>query len=115
VIEYARLLAEEMGIDVEPVIPGEYRVGDVRHTVSGISKISQLGWRPEKNLRQVFAHYLAWLDTVSDQDDYFTPAYLAMKESGVVRPAQNKDGNGNGNGSEPALAVKSGWAQSSQS
>lgn len=91
VLEYVKLLAEEMGIDTEPLVPGEYRVGDVRHTTSGVEKLSALGWSPAKTLREIFADYLAWLDTVGDVDDYFTPAYSTMKRNGVVRTVRDGD------------------------
>ena len=85
VLEYARKLAQQMGVDLEPVIPGAYRVGDVRHTVSSIGKLTRLGWRPTKNLDQIFQHYLSWLATLTDTADYFTPAYETMRQDGVVR------------------------------
>jgi len=85
VLEYAQKLAKKMGVAVEPIVPGAYRIGDVRHTVSSVAKLSALGWRPTRNLDDIFDHYLAWLYTVADTDDYFTPAYAAMKQDGVVR------------------------------
>ncbi len=88
VLSYARHLAKKMRLQIEPEIPGAYRVGDVRHTVSGISKISALGWKPTKGLDEVFEDYLSWLDTVADTVDYFTPAYAAMKQGGIVRMTQ---------------------------
>jgi hypothetical protein len=63
-------------------------VGDVRHTVSSIEKITQLGWKPTKDLDAIFADYLAWLSTLTDTEDYFTAAYAAMKQEGVVRMVQ---------------------------
>lgn len=100
VLGYARHLARKMGVQKEPEVPGAYRVGDVRHTVSGISKISKLGWRPTKGLDEVFSDYLSWLDTVTDTNDYFTPAYSAMKKDGIVRMAREV--------SESTTAVKAG-------
>lgn len=85
VLEYARRLAKKMGVDIQPEVPGVFRVGDVRHTVSGIEKISRLGWSPTKGLDEIFDDYLAWLDMVPDAGDYFTPAYSTMKEAGVIR------------------------------
>lgn len=85
VLEYARMLAAKMGVDLEPEIPGAYRIGDVRHTVSSVTKLTGLGWRPTKNLDEIFEHYLRWLATLNDTEDYFTPAYEAMRQDGVVR------------------------------
>jgi dTDP-L-rhamnose 4-epimerase len=90
VLEYAKQLARTMGVRIEPLIPGLYRVGDVRHTVSGISKIERLGWKPTKDLNQIFHHYLSWMETEPDAGDYFTPALEAMKETGVVRSVREQ-------------------------
>src|SRR3954468_4438962 len=88
VLEYAQELSRQMGVELEPKLPGAYRVGDVRHTVSSIEKITQLGWKPTKDLDAIFADYLAWLSTLTDTEDYFTAAYAAMKQEGVVRMVQ---------------------------
>lgn len=88
VLDYLRQLARTMGVDIEPNIPGAYRVGDVRHTVSGIGKLRALGWKPAKSLREVFEDYLAWLQSIDDRGDYFTPAYQAMTQDGIVRFVQ---------------------------
>jgi dTDP-L-rhamnose 4-epimerase len=88
VLEYAQKLARQMQVELEPVLPGAYRVGDVRHTVSSIGKLTQLGWKPTKDLDDIFEHYLSWLNTLTDTEDYFTPAYAAMKQEGVVRMVQ---------------------------
>ncbi len=90
VAEYASTLAKKMGLAIEPEIPGAYRVGDARHTVSSVKKISRLGWKPTKGLGEIFDDYLAWLETVSDKSDYFTPAFEAMKQGGVVRFVQRR-------------------------
>jgi hypothetical protein len=41
--------------DLNPLLSGEFRVGDTRHTVSDISKLQRLGWTPtapvEQNVR----------------------------------------------------------------
>jgi len=90
VLEYARVLAWKMNVAIEPEIPGAYRVGDPRHTVSSVEKISQLGWKPAKGLNEIFEDYLAWLETAVDKNDYFTPAFEAMKQGGVVRYARRR-------------------------
>ncbi|MBI3670328.1 MAG: NAD-dependent epimerase/dehydratase family protein [Acidobacteria bacterium] len=91
VLEYARILAKTMRVAIEPLIPGIYRRGDGRHTVSSIDKISRVGWKPVKGLEEIFADYLAWLDTVGDAGDYFTPAFEQMKQNGVVRPVRRQE------------------------
>lgn len=85
VLEYGRLLTRRMNVGVSPVISGAYRVGDVRHTVSSVAKLESLGWKTTKGLNEIFDDYLAWLETVPDAGDYYTPAYESMQRSGVVR------------------------------
>jgi len=86
--DYARILAKKMGLSIEPEVPGAYRLGDARHTVSSVAKLTQLGWEPTKGLSEIFDDYLGWLETAGDKSDYFTPAFEAMKQGGVVRFVQ---------------------------
>lgn len=88
VLDYMQLLVQVMNVDMEPLMPGAYRVGDVRHTVSSIEKLSKLGWTPTKRLPEIFADYIAWLKTLDDTGDYITPAYQAMCHDGIVRMVQ---------------------------
>lgn len=85
VLDYARILRQKMNAPLEPEIPGAYRVGDVRHTVSSVAKLQALGWSVTKGLDEIFDDYLAWLDSVPDAADYVTAAFDAMQRSGVVR------------------------------
>jgi len=85
--DYARALRQKMNAPLAPEIPGLYRVGDVRHTVSSIAKLQALGWNVAKGLDEIFSDYLAWLDATPDSADYFQPAFDAMQRSGVVRRA----------------------------
>lgn len=59
--EYAEALTQKLGKDIEPTIPGEYRVGDNRHSVSDISKLKELGWAPQYGLEKIFNDYIAWV------------------------------------------------------
>jgi dTDP-L-rhamnose 4-epimerase len=85
VLDYGRVLTQRMNARISPVIPGTYRVGDVRHTVSSAVKIEALGWRATKGLNEIFDDYLAWLDETPDPGDYITAAFEAMQSSGIVR------------------------------
>jgi dTDP-L-rhamnose 4-epimerase len=87
VLEYARVLTQRMSAQVSPQVPGAYRVGDVRHTVSSVTKLESLGWKAAKGLEEIFDDYLAWLEEASDRSDYFTPALEAMQRAGIVRQA----------------------------
>ena len=85
--EYAEALIQKLGKNVEPLIPGEYRLGDNRHSVSDISKLKSLGWTPRHTLEEIFEDYISWIQEHGDLDDYFQDAEKAMREQGVVRSA----------------------------
>jgi dTDP-L-rhamnose 4-epimerase len=83
--EFAQIMIQASGSSLAPIIPGEFRLGDTRHTVSDINRMQALGWEPtvpvEENVRQ----YLAWLDTQSGTDEYLFEAERIMAEQGVIQ------------------------------
>lgn len=85
VLEYARLLGEVMGVQFDPVLLGEFRLGDTRHVRSDTSKLMALGWRPNTPLREVAMRYLEWLETLDDMPDQSEAALATMRGLGVVR------------------------------
>ena len=85
VFEFARLMLTAAGSDLEPLVPGEFRLGDTRHTVSEISRMRALGWEPTIPVEQNVREYLAWLDTQSATTEYLVEAERVMAELGVVQ------------------------------
>jgi dTDP-L-rhamnose 4-epimerase len=61
--EAARLLADTLGIAIEPNITGECRVGDIRHCFPDIGAArAVLGYRPQMPLAAGLEKLVAWLD-----------------------------------------------------
>ncbi len=61
--EAARLLADTLGVPLEPEITGECRVGDVRHCFPDISAArAVLGYRPRITLAAGLQKLVRWLD-----------------------------------------------------
>jgi dTDP-L-rhamnose 4-epimerase len=85
VIEFAQLMLEACGSSMEPLIPGQFRVGDTRHTVSDISECSRLGWRPEIPVEQNIREYLDWIAEQNASRDYLDQAEHAMLQDEVIR------------------------------
>jgi dTDP-L-rhamnose 4-epimerase len=83
--EFAAELTKMLGKDIEPSIPGEFRVGDNRHSVSSVEKLKALGWAPRRPLRQIFEDYIEWVRSFGDVGDYFKEADRLMREAGSVR------------------------------
>ena len=89
VLEYAELLTRKLGKCMEPLITGEYRLGDNRHSVSDISRFKDLGWFPRKDLEDIFDDYIAWMKRPEDLSEYFEDADKMMRKMNVVRKARN--------------------------
>lgn len=85
VLEFARLMLEASGSSLEPQVPGEFRLGDTRHTVSDISRMQALSWQPTVPVERNIREYLAWLDTQTNTTAYLFEAERIMAEQGVVQ------------------------------
>jgi len=85
VLEFARIMLDVFGSKMEPLVPGEFRVGDTRHTVSDISPLQKLGWNPVVPVEQNVRQYVEWLETQTVNQEYLLEAERVMRQSGVVR------------------------------
>jgi dTDP-L-rhamnose 4-epimerase len=84
--EFAAIVAREFGMeDLEPLIPGEFRFGDTRHTCSDISKLRALGWEPRRTATDSVREYVEYLRAQSNVDDILEYAERTMKQMNVVR------------------------------
>jgi dTDP-L-rhamnose 4-epimerase len=83
--DYAEALIHKLGKDLTPSLPGEYRLGDNRHSVSDISRLKALGWEPRYGLEQILEDYLSWVQEQGELGDYFREAEASMRAQGVVR------------------------------
>jgi dTDP-L-rhamnose 4-epimerase len=89
VLDYARLVAEVLGVSIQATVPGEYRFGDTRHIVSDISRLAALGWAPAVALPQIIGAYAEWAAQQPGLEDYYTQAEQVMKRLGTVRSVED--------------------------
>jgi len=85
VLEYARFIARRTGVDIEPQVPGVYRVGDVRHIFSDVSKLKALGWEPTVPLEDIVDEYVTWAPSQAGFQDYYAAAETLMESVGSIR------------------------------
>jgi dTDP-L-rhamnose 4-epimerase len=85
VLDFARLMLRQSGSSLEPLVPGEFRLGDTRHTVSDISRILALNWEPSYPVEENVRQYLEWLDKQTGTEEYLFEAERIMAEQGVVQ------------------------------
>jgi dTDP-L-rhamnose 4-epimerase len=83
--QIARLLATGLGKDIEPVIVGKYREGDIRHCVADISKAKNLlGYEPKVSLEDGLAELLDWLGH-QNAEDRVDAATAELSERSLVK------------------------------
>src|SRR5437899_2680480 len=87
VLEVAHIVAARCGTGLAPVLRGEFRVGDARHTVSDSSKLCRLGWMPRFSVEQIVAEYVEWVRQQRELPDNSDQAAAEMKQHGVLRVA----------------------------
>ena len=77
-------MRQKVGNQVELDIPGEYRTGDNRNSVSSIAKLSAMGWSPKRNLSDILNDFLEWIQQSGGIPASVQDAYSDMKQAGVV-------------------------------
>lgn len=70
-------------IKLEPC--GQFRVGDIRHAVSDITKLKKIGWRVKDSEEKVIEEYIDWVKMQKLDRDYLTLAKSQMEKSGILR------------------------------
>lgn len=89
-LEFAETMLKVFGSKLIPKIPGIFRVGDTRSTVSDISAIKKLGWFPKKTLEESLTGYHDWLMTQGEIIDTSEKAMKQMMRIGVIRRVLRK-------------------------
>jgi dTDP-L-rhamnose 4-epimerase len=88
VLEFAEMMIKEFGAELAPLVPGEFRLGDTRHTISDNARLNALGWQPTVPVEQNVREYVAWMRAQIDTAEYFEEAERVMREQGVVQSVE---------------------------
>ena len=88
-LDYTKTLIQVSGKNIEPLIPGYFRYGDTRHTVSTSDKLKSLGWKNKYTLEDIFRDYLQWVHEQPDVKDRYDEVEAIMKKQSVLREARS--------------------------
>ncbi|OGY12950.1 MAG: hypothetical protein A3F61_00845 [Candidatus Blackburnbacteria bacterium RIFCSPHIGHO2_12_FULL_41_13b] len=84
-IDFAKIMLNVFGSKLEVSIPGIFRLGDTRSTVSNIKKISKLGWKPKINLKESMQQYREYIESLGQIEDRSEEAFRKMVQLGIIR------------------------------
>ncbi len=88
VLDFAKMIIKVFGKEgeLEPLLNGEFRVGDTRHTVSDNSKMEALGWQQTKQLEETLTEYRDYMSNFGDEiKAYFEQAEAEMRQKGIIQ------------------------------
>ena len=83
--DLAGIIAEQLGVAIDPVARGEFRPGEIRSLISDISRIRTIGYEPRVRLEEGIARYIEWIKTQGAVEDYFSKAEQGLREKGIVK------------------------------
>ncbi len=66
----------------------EYRLGDTRHSISDITKLQALGWKPINSEESTVSEYINWFKTKLVDPDALKENEKSMRAAGVVKEAK---------------------------
>jgi dTDP-L-rhamnose 4-epimerase len=90
--DLADIIAEQLGVAIEPIARGEFRPGEIRSLISDISRIRTIGYEPRVSLEEGIARYIAWIKTQGAVEDYFAKAEIGLREKGIVQNIARSSG-----------------------
>ena len=83
--DLARIIADGLGVKIEPLARGEFRPGEIRSLISDISRIRTIGYEPQTTLEQGIARYIDWIGTQGKVEDYFATIEAGLRAKGIVQ------------------------------
>jgi dTDP-L-rhamnose 4-epimerase len=87
--DLAGIIAEQLGVKIEPLARGEFRPGEIRSLISDISRIASIGYAPQTTIEEGIARYVAWIKTQGTVKDYFAEAEAVLRAKGIVQSVKS--------------------------
>jgi dTDP-L-rhamnose 4-epimerase len=87
--DLAGIIAEQLGIRIEPIARREFRPGEIRSLISDITRIRTIGYEPQTTLEQGIGRYIDWIKTQGAVEDYFARAEAGLRAKGIVQSVNN--------------------------
>jgi dTDP-L-rhamnose 4-epimerase len=83
--DLATLISDALNVHIDPVVPGTFRPGEIRHLISDTTRIRSLGFVPAVDLPEGIDRYLHWIRAQGDIDDYFSAAETSLHSKGMIQ------------------------------
>lgn len=84
VLDLVNFIAKALNKKINLILSYKFRLGDVRHAVSDISKLKALGWTPLDDEASVVRKYVNWVVQQKINTQIIQHANATLKQKGVV-------------------------------
>ncbi len=82
----AALLKQNYSSDIDIIISGNYRLGDIRHNYANLSKIEKtLGYKPEVSFKKGLENFCSWVNSQEVKEDKYQASIDEMKLKGLYK------------------------------
>jgi dTDP-L-rhamnose 4-epimerase len=83
--DLAKLISDALNIQINPIVPGAFRPGEIRHLISDTTRIRSLGFVPKVDLQEGIERYLSWIRSQASVSDYFSAAETGLRAKGIIQ------------------------------
>ena len=71
--------------EINILISGKYRLGDIRHNYADLSKINHvLGFKPNYDFQKGISEFVSWVKTQEIMEDKYQSSIIKLKEKGLM-------------------------------
>jgi dTDP-L-rhamnose 4-epimerase len=84
--QVAELLKNYYDSDINILINGKYRIGDIRHNYADLTKINNfLGFIPKYDFQKGILEFVRWVKTQEIMEDKYENSILELKKKGLIK------------------------------
>jgi len=84
--DVAEYLKNYFNSDVNILISGKYRLGDIRHNYADLTKINDiLGFTPKYNFQEGISRFARWVKRQEINEDQYESSIVELKEKGLIK------------------------------
>ena len=82
----AQMLKQQYNSNIELVVNGKFRIGDIRHNIADLTKAKDvLGFKPKFDFSTGISKFVEWVKTQEIQEDKYESSIEELKKKGIIK------------------------------
>ena len=82
----AQMLKQQYNSNIELVVNGKFRIGDIRHNIADLTKAKEvLGFKPKFDFSTGISKFVEWVKTQEIQEDKYESSIEVLKKKGIIK------------------------------